>query len=56
MAKLYVDSLGECIDISDDGRFELPSREYTTPLLKKIAREINRAMRESQAKDDFDYE
>ena len=55
MAKLYVETLGECIDITDEGRFELPSREYTAAELKKIAREVNRAMRESQTKD-FDYE
>ena len=55
MPKIYIETLGECIDISDEGKFELPSKEYTASELKKIAREVNRAIRESQ-RLDFDYD
>lgn len=45
MLKVYVETLGEYIEISEEGKFELPSRSYTSAELKKIAREINRASR-----------
>lgn len=51
MPKIYIETLGECVSISDEGKFKLPSKEYTSAELKKIAREINRAIRESKTLD-----
>lgn len=45
MPKIFVEVLGETVEVSEEGRFELPSREYTAAELKKIAREINKASR-----------
>lgn len=47
MPEVYISVLGESIEVSDEGRFELPCREYTAPELKKIAREVNKAFRQS---------
>lgn len=47
MLSVYVSVLKDEIEVSDEGRFELPSRYYSTVELKKIAREINRAIRNS---------
>lgn len=55
MLKIYVETLGEYISISDEGKFELPHREYSPAELKKIAREVNRAIREFQ-KLEFEFE
>ena len=51
MLKVRVELLGEDLEVSEDGKFELPSRKYTAAELKKIAREVNRAMRNYQ--EDF---
>ena len=45
MLKVYVETLGEYVEVSEEGKFELPSKSYTSVELKKIAREINRASR-----------
>lgn len=45
MIKVYISVLSEEVEVSDEGKFALPSREYTPAELKKIAREVNRAMR-----------
>ena len=50
---IYIKTLGEHIFISQDGKFSLPEREYTTQELKKIAREINRELR--LLNQDIDY-
>lgn len=47
MLNVYISVLDEVIEVSDEGKFELPSREYSPAELKKIAREVNRAMRTS---------
>lgn len=52
MLKVYVSVLNDTVEVSEEGRFELPSREYTSSELKKIAREVNRAMRSAS----IDYE
>lgn len=41
-------SLGFSIEVNEDGRFNLPDRPFTTSELKKIAREVGRAFRQSQ--------
>ena len=38
-------SIGISVDVGEDGRFNLPQREYTTTDLKKITRDINRSCR-----------
>ena len=50
---IYSKTLGEHINVSQDGKFTLPDREYTTQELKKIAREINRELRYSSLDIDF---
>lgn len=39
-------SLGFSIDVDDDGRFSLPDRQFTAAELNKIARQVNRAIRQ----------
>lgn len=39
-------SLGFSIDVDDDGRFFLPDRQFTAAELNKIARQVNRAIRQ----------
>lgn len=51
--RIYIKTLCQHIEVSQDGKFELPDREYTTQELKKIAREINRELR--NLNNDFDY-
>lgn len=41
-------SLGFEVDVDECGRFELPERKFNTTELKKIAREVNREIRDSQ--------
>lgn len=48
MPEVYVPVLKTTISVSEEGTFELPSKEYTTAELKRIAREINRAARQFQ--------
>lgn len=52
MLKVYISVLDEEVEVSDEGRFELPSREYSPAELKKIAREVNKAMRNSSFDED----
>lgn len=47
MHEIYIKTLETSIEVSDEGRFHLPSdKEYTASELKKIAREINKASRD----------
>ena len=52
MLKVYVSVLDEEVEVSDEGKFELPSREYSPAELKKIAREVNKAIRASMFNED----
>lgn len=54
MLKVYISVLQDTVEVSLEGKFTLPSREYTTAELKKIAREINRALREHDASGCWD--
>lgn len=54
MLNVYISVLQDTIEVSLEGKFILPSREYTTAELKKIAREINKALREHSTSDCFD--
>lgn len=54
MFNVYVSVLQDTIEVSSEGKFTLPSKEYTTTELKKIAREINRELREHNISDCFD--
>ena len=53
-------SLGFSVEVGEDGRFHLPDREFNTAELKKIAREVNRTIRNSSVEEDvmgvYDYE
>lgn len=44
-------SLGFTVDVGEDGRFQLPDREFNTTELKKIAREVNRQLRDNAAEN-----
>lgn len=46
MIEVYVKVLDNIIKVSNEGKFELPSRLYTSAELKKIATEINKAERQ----------
>ncbi len=52
MLKVYSSVLGEELEVSLEGTFELPSRPYNSSELKKIAREVNKAIR-STSSDEF---
>lgn len=54
MLNVYISVLQDTVEVSLEGKFTLPSREYTTAELKRIAREINKALREQNALDCFD--
>lgn len=41
-------SLGFYVEVDGDGRFYLPDRPFTVAELKKVAREVGRAFRQSQ--------
>ena len=45
MLDVYISVLQDTIEVSEEGRFILPSRDYSPAELKKIAREVNKAMR-----------
>ncbi len=51
MLQVYISVLNDYIEVSEEGRFELPSREYSPAELKKIAREVNKAMRTAELDD-----
>ncbi len=53
MPKIYVGTLNDYVDVSDVGRFELPTHDYNTTELKKISREINKALRELSVSEDI---
>lgn len=52
MLRVKTSVLEDEIEVSEEGRFILPSKEYTTAELKKIAREVNRAMRNAVYEED----
>ena len=45
MLRVFSTVLKEEIEVSQEGTFELPPRPYTSAELKKIAREVNKAIR-----------
>lgn len=48
-------SLGYSVTVDKDtGKISLPDREYSTSELKQIAREVNRAIRQSKSEEDYD--
>lgn len=53
-------SLGFTVDVDENGKFQLPDREFTTVELKKVVREVNHQLRENTAenvlKEVFDNE
>lgn len=51
MLKVYISVLDEVVEVSEDGRVSLPAGDYTPAELKKIAREVNKAMREYPVED-----
>lgn len=51
MLKVYISVLDEVAEVSEDGRVSLPAGDYTPAELKKIAREVNKAMREYPVED-----
>lgn len=38
-------SLGFSVEVDEDGRFDLPTRKFSATELKKVAREVNRRLR-----------
>ena len=58
--KVAVKALGLVLEVTDDGRIDLPSGLYSPADLRKIAREVNRAFRESrydsEVEDEFEPE
>lgn len=44
-------SLGFTVEVDEDGRFQLPDREFNTTELKKVVREVNRQLRENTAEN-----
>ena len=46
-------SLGFSVEVDEDGRFELPERKFSSAELKKVAREVNRGLRDCTAEDDL---
>lgn len=46
---------GFWVEVDENGRFELPDRQFTAAELKKIARDVNRAIRKQNIQMD-DYE
>lgn len=53
MLRVYISVLQEEVEVSLEGKFVLPSKEYTPAELKKIAREVNRAMRNSLLFEEY---
>ena len=52
MLNVYSSVLKEDIEVSEEGKFILPSREYTSTELKKIAHEVNKAIRTYSSDED----
>lgn len=46
-------SLGFSVEVDEDGRFELPARKFSSAELKKVAREVNRRLRDCAAEYDL---
>lgn len=47
-------SLGFSVVVDEDGTFELPSRPFTTTELKKVVKEVNRALRYAMTENKLD--
>jgi len=47
-------SLGFKVEINNDGRFCLPDRAYSCSELKKVAREVNRALMSYKAHEEIE--
>lgn len=52
--EIYISVLDDTVEVDEQGRFELPSRSYSCAELKKIAREVNRAIRQSTLNPEDD--
>ena len=51
MISVFISVIGEEIEVSEEGRFQLPSdRDYSAAELKKIASEINKESRKILAR------
>ena len=46
-------SLGFSVEVDEDGRFDLPARKFSPAELKKVAREVNRHLRNCTAEYDL---
>lgn len=53
--KIYIKTLDEYIEVSAEGRFVLPQREYTAAELKKISTEVNKASRNLHLIEQEDF-
>jgi len=53
--QIYIKVLDDYLEVSPEGRFTLPQREYTAAELKKIATEVNRASRKSQVEEQEEF-
>jgi len=53
--QIYIKVLDDFLEVSTEGRFTLPQREYTAAELKKIATEVNRASRNSQLEEQEEF-
>lgn len=53
MHKVYVKSLGIEVEVDLYGRIELPPGKYTPTELRKVARDVSRAMIESRGEDFY---
>ena len=51
---LHIYTIDEDIEVNEDGSFELPHRPYKASELKKIAREVNKAIREKEFEYNFE--
>lgn len=45
MLEVKCTSINSVVEVDEFGRFELPNRMYTTTELRKVAREISKALR-----------
>lgn len=56
MPKIFVPTLNSEINVSDEGRFELPSQQFSVSELRKVAREISKGLKNySDEEIVYDY-
>ena len=46
-------SLGFSVEVDEDGRFSLPDRKFSASELKRVAREVNRHLRNCDVEYDL---